>query len=259
MIVFYFTATGNSLAVARHIAQTDPAGRVANIVAALETPSAVWEDEAVGIVTPTHTGRMPAPVERFFETADIRTDYLFVVYTCGVTPGLGMGAACRQAARRGLRVDYVNNVKMVDNNFALYNVRRQIETAGAKDIPGHTAAVAADIAARRHYIAPPSVMDRVMGVCMKAMPAMGGFYKQYRCDAGRCNGCGVCARICPVGAVTRGAGGRPVWNRGCIRCTACYHNCPQSAVTHAHIKGGYCQFRNPEVALRDLLDGKMEK
>lgn len=77
---------------------------------------------------------MPAPVERFFETADIRTDYLFVVYTCGVTPGLGVNIACRQARRRGLQVAYANSIKMVDNNFMLYDVRRQIETADGSAI-----------------------------------------------------------------------------------------------------------------------------
>lgn len=254
MIVFCFSATGNSLSVARHIARTQADSRIIGIREALETPSAVWEDDAIGVVTPTHTGRMPAPVERFFETADIRTDYLFVVYTCGVTPGLGVNIACRQARHRGLQVAYANSIKMVDDNFMLYDVRRQIETADAKDIPGHTAAIAADIAARRHYIALPSVADRLMGICMKAMPSFKGFYRQYRCDTGRCNGCGICARICPVGAITRDGDGHPEWNRGCIRCTACYHNCPQSAITHAHIRGGYCQFRNPDVTLRDLID-----
>ena len=135
MIVFCFSATGNSLSVARHIARTQADSRIIGIREALETPSAVWEDDAIGVVTPTHTGRMPAPVERFFETADIRTDYLFVVYTCGVTPGLGVNIACRQARRRGLQVAYANSIKMVDNNFMLYDVRRQIETADAKDIP----------------------------------------------------------------------------------------------------------------------------
>lgn len=254
MIIFCFSATGNSLAVARHIAQTQVDSRIVGIVEALKMPSKVWEDDAIGIVTPTHTGRMPAPVEHFFEMADLRTDYLFVVYTCGVTPGLGANIACRQARRRGIDVAYANSIKMVDNNFMLYDVRRQIATADAKDIPGHTASIAADIAARRRYIAPPSVMDRLMGICMKAAPSFSNFYRQYRYDSERCNGCGVCARICPVGAVTRDRAGHPVWNRECIRCTACYHNCPQSAITHERIKGGYCQFRNPEVTLHDLLD-----
>lgn len=254
MIIFCFSATGNSLAVARHIAHTQTGSRIIGIGEALKVPSKVWEDDAIGIVTPTHTGRMPAPVEHFLETANIHTDYFFVVYTCGVTPGLGVNIACREAHRRGLQVTYANSIKMVDNNFMLYDVRRQIETVDAKDIPGHVAAIAADIASRRRYIASPSVTDRLMGICMKAMPSFSGFYRQYRCDPRRCNGCGICTEICPVGAISRDRDGHPVWHRGCIRCTACYHNCPQSAITHAHIKGGYCQFRNPEVTLRDLID-----
>lgn len=252
MIVFYFTATGNSLSVARHIAASSEGARVVNITEALAEPAAQWHDDVVGIVTPTHTGDMPAPVARFFETADIRAEYLFVVFTCGITPGIASRKVRSRARCRGLQVDYINSIKMVDNNFALYNVRRQIETVGAKDVPAHQAAIAADIAARRTRIAPLTALDWFLGICMEALPAQKKFYRHYHVDTTRCTGCGICAKVCPVDAVVNTADGTPQWNDKCIRCTACYHNCPHQAISHDSVKGGYCQYRNSEVTLADL-------
>lgn len=44
-----------------------------------------------------------------------------------------------------------------------------------------------------------------------------------------CNGCGVCARSCPAGAVTLKAL-RPSWSLDCDGCNRCLNVCPQAAV-----------------------------
>ena len=45
----------------------------------------------------------------------------------------------------------------------------------------------------------------------------------------RCNGCGLCARICPTGSI-RMEGGRPVWGSGCVQCMRCFNFCPNRAI-----------------------------
>ncbi|MBI5446510.1 MAG: 4Fe-4S dicluster domain-containing protein [Deltaproteobacteria bacterium] len=48
----------------------------------------------------------------------------------------------------------------------------------------------------------------------------------------RCNACGLCARLCPVGSlrVKGGDSGRPYWGLGCESCMRCMNFCPRRAV-----------------------------
>jgi ferredoxin/flavodoxin len=46
---------------------------------------------------------------------------------------------------------------------------------------------------------------------------------------GQCEGCGLCARICPVGNVALHEG-RPHFADRCVLCLRCLHACPQEAI-----------------------------
>ena len=49
----------------------------------------------------------------------------------------------------------------------------------------------------------------------------------------QCNGCGLCAQNCPVGAIEM-KGGRPFWKFSCESCMRCLNYCPKKAV-QAHL------------------------
>lgn len=51
----------------------------------------------------------------------------------------------------------------------------------------------------------------------------------------RCNQCGACSRICPVGAIPAGHP-RVTEKEKCINCTACIHCCPQKARRYRGVK-----------------------
>jgi ferredoxin len=49
-------------------------------------------------------------------------------------------------------------------------------------------------------------------------------------DTEKCNACGLCARECPLGAVTMNADEIPQFGENCVVCGLCVSVCPVQAI-----------------------------
>jgi Pyruvate/2-oxoacid:ferredoxin oxidoreductase delta subunit len=56
-----------------------------------------------------------------------------------------------------------------------------------------------------------------------------------------CNGCGLCAKICPTGSIKM-VNQRPVWTSTCEQCMRCVNFCPKESIYQT--MGGYTSGRN---------------
>ena len=78
MTIFYFTATGNSLEVAKSLG-----GRCVSIPSVFDSDKLCFEDDAIGVVFPCHFSDIPMPVSLFLRKVTLNTPYLFGVVTLG--------------------------------------------------------------------------------------------------------------------------------------------------------------------------------
>ena len=249
MTVIYFSATGNSLAVAKRIS-----GKCVSAVSLLREngPIELSDPEGIGIVAPVYFGQLPAPVSELLGRARLNAPYLFAVLTYGELAGRAARHMRREGERNSIRFDYIRTIKMVDNNFTIVNVEKQVRNAGRKKIPAHMEAIAGDVKLRKNSIERPGLADRIVGIVEELLPQKRNFDSGFSVEADRCNGCGTCAKVCPNGNI-RLVGGRPQWQGDCLKCTACYHNCPQEAIRYRGERSRFC-FRNPEIGLRELIN-----
>lgn len=71
-------------------------------------------------------------------------------------------------------------------------------------------------------------------------------------DPLRCQRCGLCLRVCPMGSVDSGADGLPLFRTPCIKCQACRRSCPHGAIAFtnadflSHVAMLEAHYRQPQ-------------
>lgn len=239
MKIFYFTTTGNSLAVARAIG-----GELFSVNSALASDcTGLCDDEAIGVVCPVYFGALPAPVAALLDRVELEAPYKFLTLTCGNTPAFAVND------RHGW--DYVASLRMVDNYFPMFDVAKQVRELPAKHVDERLGRVVDDVrsCARHHEV--PTFYGRIAGWYMRMFPLSPEAYKRFYFDVDKCTGCGTCVKLCPIGNIAMN-GLYPEIGERCLTCGACYHNCPSAAIRYRGEKSRV-QYRHSGITLADIL------
>jgi len=83
------------------------------------------------------------------------------------------------------------------------------------------------------------------------MPRVAASDVKFRVDE-RCDGCGLCAKVCPVDNITL-MNGRPVWRHHCEQCMACLQWCPREAIQFGSMTAGRKRYRHPDFKAQDFI------
>ena len=244
MTVFYFTATGNSLAVAKRIG-----GTLVSIPQIVDSENLHYRDDAIGVVFPIYYFATPKMVSQFLDKVNFEADYVFAIGTYGIMPGAAMLNLQKQAQKNGYRFDYVNHLLMVDNFLPISEVSKQIKKLPRKRIEKKTEQIVSDVNNRKHLQVMASPVFRAVTAIVSTMIPSGKNAQEYIVNS-QCNKCGICAKVCPSGNID--VTDKVCFANNCEVCFACLHLCPQNAMHHKSQKSEK-RWRNPEVSLNEII------
>ncbi|WNY26421.1 EFR1 family ferrodoxin [Methanolapillus ohkumae] len=245
MITFYFTATGNSLAVAKRIG-----GNLIAIPQVIDTQNPHYKDDVIGIVFPIYSNAPPKMVRRFLENARLEADYIFAVGTYGNLPGACMFNLQKTATKNGFRFDYTNQILMVDNYLPIFEMDAEIAKLPAKKTEEMNAKIAEDIALRKRNQTPASWGWRIISGILGAIIRTDKNAQKYTVNE-ECTTCGICAKVCPAKNIA--VADKVEFGNHCEACLACAHLCPQNAIHLKKEKSGK-RWRNPDVSTTEIIN-----
>jgi ferredoxin/flavodoxin len=288
--VYFFSGTGNSLAVARDLAAR-LGGTLRSIANVMDQPTFDANAEAtnVGLVFPVYHKSLPLIVKRFIERFE-RLDgaYLFAVATYGDTPGLALQHLADLVEARGSRLaagfgvhlpyNYLTPTPTLSDFFDAFTLRDvplEKQQMLINEAPDRIEEIAAYVSARKvgHVEVTSDPITRLAD--RLGLPETLGKWAwlkvagaedvpdvsfiesrqwmdhAFRADE-RCIACGICADVCPVQNI-RVVNDRPTWQHRCEQCFACLHWCPQAAIQFGAATGGKPRYHHPDVTLAEML------
>lgn len=249
-VIYYFSATGNSLRIARIMAER----MKGPLLPMAKYRGEVCNSRKIGLVFPTYFWGVPRTVAEFVSEIKVEADnpYVFAAATCGGLAGGVLGHTDALLKKKGLHLDYGVTIPSVANFIEEYNPKTRLADRKLRKADEMAERASSEIMAdRRNGPFGFHVWDRM-------------FYRVYTDykldrDAGfhvddTCVRCGICQRICPRQNIVL-KNGKPEFLHRCEHCVACINGCPQHAIQWKHATRKRVRYQNPGVSVSDIIDG----
>ena len=268
--VYYFSGTGNSLVLAKLVAQR-LGGELIPIASVIDREKIEPAADVAGIVFPVYYADTPNIVRRFAEKLEnAEGKYIFAICNYGGAAGESLKTLDRILRSRGHALSTGFGVHMPQNAF---RKPWEMKSLAYRQAPKRIDFIARSIEARRTGLFYSNVLVQTMMTPFQGWlrrmaalylekasntPAPSGLtVEQLMALADRsfavdenCTGCGTCARVCAVGNIEI-VDKKPVWQNHCENCLACFNWCPTDAIRGALANTGY-RYHHPDVTARDI-------
>lgn len=243
--IFCFSSTGNSLYVAKKIAEKINA----EVVSMSEVLNSC-NDDVIGFVFPVYFWGLPKIVEKYVQALQItnKNAYIFAIITYGGMVYGVQGILNRLLQQKGVSLQYGRNIKSVENYIPAYKVNdnEALHANVDKDI----SITANEIIARKQTkIEKHTFVNTIVN---NFFPGMDGNCDKHFSVASSCTGCGICQKICPVNNVMLKET-KSNFLHNCEHCLACIHACPTSSIEWKKSTQNKDRYCNPHINTQELI------
>lgn len=251
--IYYFSATGNSLVIARQIANGIGDCDVQSMAAEPSKEPVGGPGTLIGFVFPVFFCGLPRLVKSFVERLNlIEGTYCFAFATYGGSAADALGMLEDVLKEKGSRLSYAAGARMPGNYIVKYQayapdvIQKLIRNAmykaseAAKEITNN---------GLRPVQRSARLFSRMANRCM--YKGIAEWDENFHATD-LCTGCGLCAKVCPVSNISM-ENRRPSWQHHCERCVACIQWCPYEAIEYGKKTIGRRRYRNPAVKAEDII------
>ena len=250
--ICYFSGTGNTLWSAKKIAAIiGDECELVNIGVEAQKGGTLLEADAVVLLFPSYAYGLPLVVSRFLQDAVFRTPYVAAFVTFGTCPGGTLAAASHILKHKNINAAYFGRIPAVENYIALFGPPKEKITqrrlAMQRDATEEAARCVIERRANRINTVRPlsAFVSLLFSIGIKV------FYRHYRLSDA-CDGCGICAKICPVSAIAM-RDKRPVFSGKCEHCQGCLNWCHQKAIGFGRLRSDSLRYHHPEIVTAEMF------
>lgn len=249
-MILYFSGTGNSRHIANELATKTnapnpiPSDQLISINQLLKKKSKAPIDcrnTPIIIVAPTYAWRLPRVVRDFISDTkflNVKENKAYVVLTCGDDTAKAKNYCEKLCQQKGWVLQGFGEIVMPENYLAMYDTtppdESKILIEKANPVIEEISQAIAD-GEKFSIVKPSGLIGKLKsGITNTAFYSMFVSAKGFHVTD-KCNGCGRCAKLCPLNNVEMIRGDKsssPKWHNHCTHCMACICGCPQEAVEY---------------------------
>lgn len=259
MTIYYLSATGNSLQMAKmlveHLGHTGEV-RLVSIPDALEkndlTPSG-----SVGFVLPLHFFALPLLAEEFLAKLDLsESTYTFGLVTAGFHYiSDAFHELTELVCSAGGQLQAAFYVDMVSVYLPLSDLPSQAKTQQKLQAAEKQLKAIATLIEERKIVKPHEYFSWPSRLIHRLVQKHPEKLDEDFFTTDSCTSCNLCAQICPRKNIKL-IDGQPIWQRQCTQCLACLHICPTKSIELGQKTKGRRRYHHPKINIKELFSSR---
>lgn len=240
--IFYFSSTGNSLQIARHV-QSRFGGKILYIPSYSGDAS---EFEKVFLVSPIYSFGLPKHVYDFLPKLNKLTPIIVLLNYGGMVGGADY-FTLEYAKDLKLNIVHISTIKMVENFTLYFTVPNFISKHALKTSEKRINKILDQIE-KENYSLPKKKKTKTETYHTNKNNWHLIAHDFKATDA--CTKCQKCVKLCPAKNITL-VDGKITFGDSCVACLGCYHRCPNKAIKFKN-KNKKFRYINPNINENDI-------
>ncbi len=255
--LYYFSGTGNSLAVAKDLAAQLSSEEnqveiipIANLVG---SDSIKIKAETAGFIFPVYCHDIPPIIEEFLNKLQIEDQYLFSIATHNGEVGNSFFNMYEILKKKGTHLSEGSQLTMPGNSVIVFDLT---STDEENEIRFN------EVNKRIPQIASIITKQKEVGIEGEYNPdekyeAKFFLKDQYNVPqhfwtTDDCTACGTCEKVCPRNNVSL-IEEKVTWQENCENCLACLHWCPEKALQIGEISVKTRRYHHPGIKVKEIM------